>query len=116
MDALKQALIKLLNQSKQGNVEVEVEGGEPNKEMQSELVQGDANEKAKKRGESDLAPELDEAGEQKEELRHHGKEEDLLQQILGAIGGSGPVKGRSPMGLNERAAVGAREKLAQLKK
>jgi len=121
MEAFKQALMKALQEAKAGKKPMPGD---------DQAYDGDAIESEKERMKSDLAPKLDEEGgeeedqaelamegqEQKEELRHHGAEEGLLQKILSALSDGADNQGRPAMGLKERAAVNAKAKLDSMKK
>lgn len=121
MEAFKQALMKALQEAKAG--------GKKPMPGDDEAYDGDAIDSEKERAKSDLAPELKdepseddkaelamEGQEQKEELRHHGAEEGILQQILSALSDGADNQGRPPMGLKERAAANAKAKLNSMKK
>lgn len=134
MDAFKEALKKKLHgKGAKPMVEIEMEFGKPypDQEHADGQVEGDAITEAKKKEESGLAPELKDfqgqVGEKElaqeaefnKVAEEEGKEgqvnEAMMQQILSAIGDRG-MQGRGPMGLAERAAQGAKGKLAQMKK
>ncbi len=116
MDALKMALMKKMQEAKAGK-----SGPVPDLEEVDGKQEGDPLEKARKRGESDLAPELEgegkeEGGEESAEMAAEGKESDLLQQILAALSDGSETPGRGALGLRERAAQGAKAKLSEMKK
>lgn len=133
MDALKEALKRKLGGKKPGmEIEIEMEGKPvPDQEFADGKMQGDAITEAKEKEEGGLAPDLEnyqgkvgekelaEEGQFNQIAEEEGKEgqvdEAMMQKILGAIGDRG-MQGRGPMGLAERAAMGAKGKLAEMKK
>lgn len=110
LDIMKQALMKKMNDLKGGAAE----GEEP--------LEQDGSKKG-----SDLAPQLkgpeveveveseDEMPAEGMAMEGEASEEDLLKQILQALSGGEAVQGRESMSLSERAGVGAKDKLAELK-
>lgn len=97
MDAFKEALRRKM---------MEMKGAQDGKAPMDESGQKDG---------SDLAPEL-EGGEGKEGAELEMPVDDpRLMQILEALGDHSPGNGREPGSLQERAAVGARAKLAGMK-
>lgn len=104
MDAMKEALRRKM-QTMKGGPSVEIEVGK--------------EEDGSKKG-SDLAPTLEAEGEGEgedpmmAEGEQPGIDPELLMQILAALQDHAPGAGREPQGLQERAAVGAREKMQSL--
>ena len=113
MDAMKEALKKKMMMMQEG------EGAPASDGLMAE------EEVAETPGESDedleMAPSLDGSPLASEEGLETGGLESIdpkiLLQILQAIGGDASlINGRDPKGLGERAAVGAKEKMASMMK
>jgi len=136
MDAFKEALKKKLQEKGKGPMlEIEMEMGKPVPDVEhaDHKMEGDAYMMNKEKEESGLAPDLEvenyqgkvgekelaEEGEYNKVAEEEGKEgqvdKGMMQQILSAIGDRG-MQGRGPKGLAERAAMGAKGKLAEMKK
>ena len=136
MDAYKEALKKKLEGGKGKKmgleVELEMEGKPvPDLEHADHKLEGDAITEDKEKEEGGLAPDLEnyqgpageaelaEEGEFNQIADEEGKEGQpdkvTMEKILMAIGDRGH-KGRGPLGLAERAAMSAKDKLAEMKK
>lgn len=100
MDAMKEALRRKILEMKGG-------GGE----MGAPALMGPGGGDDQMKDETDLAPSLE--GEGEAGLGENPPEQ--LLEILAALADHEAGSGRSPNGLQERAAVGAKEKLAAMK-
>lgn len=112
MDAMKEALKRKMLEAKGKGSPVPDQEIAPGGE-----IEGDALVDEKKlKEENDLAPEIEDEGEDQAMLGAELGEQDLLKQILAALSDRSPTAGRGPNGLAERAAMGARGKLDSMKK
>jgi len=130
MDAMKEALKRKMMSTQSGakpDLAIMIDAGKPKPDQDyvGDKTSGDALtpfDKKKLQQENDLAPESDEMGMEDQEgskldalMEHEKGEGDILRQILTALSDSGS-QGRSPNGLGERAAMGAKAKLQGLMK
>lgn len=109
MDAMKEALKRKMLEMKGAKGDAPMLSIEIGKDGDAGLHgQGDAAKSDDEKDESDLAPDL-------EKHPDAGQDQEQILQILAALADHDAGAGREANGLQERAAIGAKDKLAQLK-